>query len=295
MNPAPSQPTDQTSLRAFIDWLAHRLKPHTESPRLDAQVLLGHILEKPRSWLLAHPEADITPQQKKALSRALSRLEAGVPLPYILGHWEFYGLDFNIDPTVLIPRPETELLIDQALAWLRAHPDRRRAADIGTGSGCIAVTLAKLIPDLHVTATDISPRALQIARSNAEKHHVAERISLLKSNILPTVKTNADFDLICANLPYIPTETLHTLKVYGREPTLALDGGPDGLDLIQPLLRQAPRRLTRGGLLLIEIDSSHSDRAISLAREAFPNADVRLLPDLAGHDRLIRTERENQP
>jgi release factor glutamine methyltransferase len=295
MSPAPLQPTDQTSLRAFIDWLARRLKPHTETPRLDAQVLLGHILGKPRSWLLAHPEADISPQQKKALSRTLSRLEAGVPLPYILGHWEFYGLDFNLDPAVLIPRPETELLIEQALDWLRAHPDRRRAADIGTGSGCITVTLAKLIPDLHVTATDISPKALQIARSNAEKHHVAERISLFKSDLLPNEKTNPGFDLICANLPYIPTETLHTLKVYGREPILALDGGSDGLDLIRSLLEQAPRRLTRGGLLLIEIDSSHGDRAISLAREAFPNADVRLLPDLAGHDRLIRIERENQP
>ena len=295
MNPAPSQPTDQTTLRALIDRLARWLKPHTETPRLDAQVLLGHILGKPRSWLLAHPEADITPQQKKVLERSLSRLEAGIPLPYVLGHWEFYGLDFNIDPAVLIPRPETELLIEQALAWLRDHPDRRRAADIGTGSGCIAVTLAKLIPDLRVTATDISPKALQIARSNAEKHHVAERISLIKSDLLPNEKTNADFDLICANLPYIPSETLHTLKVYGREPTLALDGGRDGLDMIRRLLRQAPRRLTRGGLLLIEIDSSHSDGAISLAREAFPNADVRLLPDLAGHDRLIRIEREYQP
>jgi release factor glutamine methyltransferase len=295
MNPSPSQPVDQTTIRALINWLTRRLKPHTETPRLDAHVLLAHIVEKPRSWLLAHPETAITHQQKKALSRALFRLEAGVPLPYVLGHWEFYGLDVNIDPAVLIPRPETELLIEQALAWLRDHPDRRRAADIGTGSGCIAVTLAKLIPDLHVTATDISPKALQIARTNAEKHHVAERISLVKSDLLPNEKSDADFDLICANLPYIPTETLHALKVYGREPTLALDGGPDGLDLIRSLLAQAPRRLTRGGLLLIEIDSSHSDGAISLAREAFPNADVRLLPDPAGHDRLICIERENQP
>jgi len=295
MNPSPPQPADQPSLRALIGWLTRRLDPHTDTPRLDAQVLLGHILEKPRSWLLAHPEANLSPQQQEQLNQAVARLETGLPLPYLLGHWEFYSLDFNLNPAVLIPRPETELLIEQALAWLRAQSDRRRAADIGTGSGCIAITLAKFIPDLHVTATDVSPKALQIAQSNAKKHHVAERISLVKSDLLPNEKTNADFDLICANLPYIPTGRLHTLKVYRREPTLALDGGSDGLDLIRSLLGQAPRRLTRGGLLLIEIDSSHSKRAISLAHEAFPHADVRLLPDLAGQDRLIRIERENQP
>ncbi len=295
MNPSLPQLAEQASVRVWIDRLTHRLESHTDTPRLDSQVLLGHILEKRRSWLLAHPEADITPQQKKALSSAVSRLEAGTPLPYILGHWAFYGLDFNLDPAVLIPRPETELLIEQALAWLRAHPDRRRAADIGTGSGCIAVTLAKLVPDLHVTATDISPKALRIARSNAEKHHVAERMTMVKSNLFPTGKANGGFDLICANLPYIPTAKLHALKIYGREPSLALDGGPDGLNLIRSLLRQAPRRLTRGGLLLLEIDSSHGVRTLALAQEAFPDANVRLLPDLAGHDRLIRIEGENQP
>jgi len=276
-----------------------RLQPSSDTPSLDAQVLLAHILQKPRTWVLAHPESQLTPNQTEILAQNISQLEASTPLPYIIGHWEFYGLDFILSPAVLIPRPETELLIEEALTWLRTHPDRRVVADIGTGSGCIAVTLATQIPDLQVIATDISDNALEIARINAQKHNIHNRIEFIKSDLLTNVDVRRaaarpeqaeGCDVICATLPYIPTATLHTLDVFGREPTLALDGGSDGLNIIRRLLKTAPKHLAPGGLMLMEIDASQGISALTLTQEAFPEADAQLLPDLAGRDRLIRIE-----
>ena len=125
-----------------LDNIRKRLKPLSESYALDSQVLLAHILNKPRTWVLAHPEAQLSHPQQNKLNAALAQLESNIPLPYVLGHWEFFGLDFKISPATLIPRPETELLIEHALDWLGAHPGARQAADVGTGSGCIAITLA---------------------------------------------------------------------------------------------------------------------------------------------------------
>ena len=262
----------------------------SETPSLDAQVLLAHITGKNRAWLLAHPEAALTPAQQNALGSAVSRLKAGEPLPYVLDHWEFYGLNFTINAHTLIPRPETELMVEQALEWLQAHPGRRCAADIGTGSGCVAVSLAVNIPDLQITATDISPAALEVARSNAQKHQVAARIKYVQADLLDIRLPPSTFRLIAANLPYIPTKTLEGLDVFGREPTLALDGGPDGFDIIRRLLPQAVQNLSSNGLLLLEIENTQGEAALNLAREFFPEAQIDLLPDLAGHDRLIRIE-----
>ncbi len=265
---------------------------HSDSPSLDAQVLLGHILQKPLSWVLAHPESRLSPDQQVTLSQSLSQLESGTPLPYLLGHWEFYGLKFSVSPAVLIPRPETELLVEAALSWLRAHPDQRAAADIGTGSGCIAVALAKHIPDLHVTATDTSPEALEVAQANAEKHAVDQQIEFIQTDLLNVERSL--FDVICANPPYISTATLHSLKVYGREPTLALDGGADGLKVIRTLMKEAPERLAPGGLVVVEIGASQGLSALALAQEAFAGADIQILTDLAGHDRLVRVETNHE-
>ena len=255
---------------------------------LDAQTLLAHLTGRNRAWLLAHPEAQLSSEQQNALAEALNRLAKGEPLPYLLGHWEFYGLDFTITADTLIPRPETELLVEQALGWLQAHPAQRRAADVGTGSGCIAVTLAAHIPDLHVSASDISPATLAVARANAQKHAVIDRINFIEADLLPVPLT--PLHLICANLPYIPTQTLAQLDIFGKEPTLALDGGPNGFSLIRRLLPQAKRNLARGGLLLLEIESGLGQAALTLTREYFPESGITLIPDLAGHDRLIRIE-----
>ncbi len=256
-------------------------------PMLEWQVLLAHVTGKSRSWLLAHPEAALTPGQQAALEAATRQLQAGVPLPYILGHWEFFGLDFDVSPDVLIPRPETELLIETALAWARTHPPlgpAYRFIDIGTGSGIIPVTLALHVPQAEIVATDISPAALAIARRNARKHGLEERIRFIEVDLLP--ERLEPFDILTANLPYIPTATLQTLEIFGREPTLALDGGPDGLQLIRRLLAQITAKKVSVRLILLEIEYRQGAAVNALARQHFPAADIQIKKDLAGHDRL---------
>jgi release factor glutamine methyltransferase len=273
-----------------LEELAIRLSGVSETPSLDAQTVLAHVLGATRAWVLAHPEASLSPKQENALNDALARLEGGEPLPYVLGHWEFYGLDFIVSPAVLIPRPETEMLVERALEWLRLHPGRRVVADIGTGSGCIAVSLAVNIPDLHVLATDVSLQALEVAKTNAEKHNVSECIQFIHADLLnlpPSAFNLQPVDLITANLPYIPTSRLENLDVARREPRLALDGGADGLALIQRLLMTAPSNLAPGGMCLLEIDTEHGESAQAIARVALPQAEVSVTSDLAGHNRLL--------
>jgi len=272
-----------------------------DTPELDTQGLLAKVTGKPRTWALAHPEAYLTRERAAALEAWVKRLESGEPLPYLLGEWEFFGLAFEVTPDVLIPRPETELLVERALARLGHLPgDTLHVADVGTGSGCIAVSIAVNSPRVRVTGTDISPAALNVARRNAARHGVEERIEFVQCNLLfdheprtmdhdksSVVHRPSSFDLIAANLPYIPTRALHELPVYGREPTLALDGGADGLSAIRQLIAQSPQRLTPGGMLLMEIEASQGAAVLSLACDAFSEAEVHLHKDMAGRDRLL--------
>ncbi len=264
--------------------ISQRLR--TDSAGLDAQVLLAHVLNKPKSWIAAYPEARLTPSELDSVEKAVARLEGGEPLPYVIGHWEFFGFDFHLTPEVLIPRPETELLVEKAIAFLQASPTHRTVADVGTGSGAIGISIARHIPDAQIIATDISAAALDVAKQNAGNLRVAERMEFIHCDLLPP-SSDLRFDLICANLPYIPTETLLSLPVYGREPTLALDGGTDGLDLIRRLLIQAAERLAPNGLILLEIEATQGSMATSLARDIYPLARIILGQDPAGHDRLL--------
>jgi len=260
--------------------------------------------------VLAHPEVILSTEQLSELEAGARRLEAGEPLPYLLGHWEFFGLDFIVTPAVLIPRPETELMVEQALSWLHTRfgtggASACRAVDVGCGSGCVAIALAANTPGLQVTAVDLSTQALEVARQNVERHGLAGRVTLAQADLLP--QQPPIFDLICANLPYIPTGKLNDLPVACWEPRSALDGGPDGLALIRRLLQQVVSRLAEhspapifgaaGGLLLLEIESSQGAAAGLLARQAFSlwearggEVQVDVLADLAGLDRLVRVE-----
>lgn len=252
---------------------------------MDAGVLVAGLLNKPRAWVISHPEATISPVEQSILENALQRLERGEPLPFILGHWNFFGLDFKLNPATLIPRPETELLVELALEWLKKRPECRQVADVGTGSGCIAISLASQVPHLKVVATDISGQALRAAQANARIHNVSQQVSFLQTHLLEGIQIN--FDLICANLPYIPTQILASLAVKNREPNLALDGGADGLELIKALLKTAPQHLAQGGRLLMEIESSQAEAVCGLAVVAFPAGDIRVIRDLADRDRLL--------
>ena len=277
------------SIGSWLTVLENRLRPVSETAALDAQVVMAHILGKQRAWVLAHCDQWLDTNQIAGIEAMLTRLETREPLPYVLGHWEFYGLDFQLTHAVLIPRPETELLVERAINWLKVHPLRRNAADIGTGSGCIAITLATHIPDLVVSASDISLPSLMVAKANARQHQVAERIEFSQSDLLD-LDTQHTFDLICANLPYIPTANLPGLPVSKWEPLLALDGGKDGLTLIRRLMRQAPHYLSAGGLVLLEIEETQGQDAQAIAREVFTTAEVIVHTDLAGRHRLLEIQ-----
>lgn len=264
-----------------------------ESPTLEAQLLLAHTIGKSRSWVMAHPEATLTPQQEAAIETAIQQRQEGFPLPYLLGRWEFFGLDFDVTPAVLIPRPETELLLETALQWLRYHPDHAyRFLDVGTGSGCIPIALAVHVPRAHIIATDISPAALAVAMGNAVQHGVEDRIDFVQADLLPQEFNvrHSSLDIVTANLPYIPTETLHELPIYGHEPSLALDGGADGLALIRQLLARLAGQMDEGSLILLEIETRQGDDVYRLAQASFPTAHIYIKKDLAGHDRLVVIE-----
>ncbi len=282
-----------TQAGQYLREIKHRLTSISDTPGLDAQVLLAHLLGVDRAWILAHPEADLTEAQAQQIQADLRLLESGKPLPYILGQWEFYGRKFRVTPDVLIPRPETELLVERAIQHLTARPGRPLIADVGTGSGCIAISLACAIPTVQVLAVDISWPALKVAQVNAHFHQVEEQVLFIQSDLL--TGTGRPLDMICANLPYIPTTALRQLSVYGKEPELALDGGPDGLRQIRRLLQAAPRHLAQTGMLLLEIESGQGPAVMALSRGAFPQAKIELFSDLAGRDRLVEIVQPNRP
>jgi release factor glutamine methyltransferase len=261
-----------------------------DSPRLTAEALLAHVLGLSRAQALARPEHALSPEQQAALAGLVQRAAQGEPLAYLTGRREFHGLEFQVDPRVLIPRPETELLVDQALAYLEALPAGTdpHVLDVGTGSGCIAATIAAKCPRARVTAVDVSADALAVAEANAARHGVLGRVRFFKSDLLSGLHLlKAGFHLLCANLPYIPSEALAGLALARYEPRLALDGGPDGLLWVRRLLVDAPRAMAPGGCLLFEIEDRQGALALDLARRAFPDAAVALYPDYAGLDRVL--------
>ncbi len=261
------------------------LTSHSDTPGLDVQLLMAETVGRDRAWVLSHPEAEIAGEQVEAFTQGVQRLAEGEALPYVLGWWEFYGRRFSVTPAVLIPRPETESLVEAALDFLQTRRTARSLVDVGTGSGCIAVTLASELPGMHVLATDTSLPALRQARQNAERHEVRERVRFVQADLLEGIA--ARFDLLCANLPYIPSAELARLPVARREPIRALDGGEDGLAVVTRLLHQVPGALKRGGRALLEIDSRQVEEALGLARRAVPGAAITVLPDLSERDRVL--------
>ena len=258
-----------------------------EEAVLEADVLVRHVLHMERADLLARPDTPLSSAQAAALETLLARRLRREPLAYVLGHREFHGLDFRVTADVMVPRPETETLVEEALAWAGARPDPITVADIGTGSGCIVVSLAVGLPDARFVATDVSQAALAVAEGNARRHGVAERVRLLSGYLLQPLPGHVD--LIVANLTYVPSGRIDSLQpeVRDHEPREALDGGPDGTDLLRPLLRHAGAYLRPAGALMLEIDEEQGSTMAEAARTAFPAAAVCVLPDLSGRDRVL--------
>ncbi len=258
----------------------------TPEPARDAKVLLAHSLGKQKTFLIAYPEFELTDEQQKRFRGAIERRAGREPLQHILGRQEFYGRDFRVSPDVLIPRPETEAIVELAVSFL---PDRLepRFLDIGTGSGCIAVSIAAELPTARGVATDISPAALAVARENADKHGVADRLSFIESDLFgPAVE--GEFDLIASNPPYIPLEEFRGLEPEVREfePRSALTDEGDGLAIIRKIITTAPHHLKPGGRLLIEIGFGQSESvAAMIDRTIWPEAAFH--NDLQGIPRIL--------
>lgn len=259
-----------------------------ESAENTSLVLLSHVLDQPKSWILSHGEYELKPEDTHTLQTNLDQSLQGVPLPYILGYWDFYGRTFEVTPDVLIPRPETELLVEKALNHTQKQ-DQPLIVDVGTGSGIIAISLAADLPSATVLALDLSLAALRVAQRNALKINQTQ-VHFIQSNLLEPF--HVAFDLICANLPYIQTNTLNNLEVARWEPQLALDGGESGLNVIEKLLQQSRSRLASPGVILLEIESSLGEVTLAAAKDVFPKAHIQLIRDLAGHDRIVEIYQE---
>ncbi len=258
-------------------------RPDETSSSLHA--ILEHRTGKSRAWLLANPQFPLEEPLLSSLDFDLQELKSGKPLAYILGTWDFYGLSFCVSQDVLIPRPETELLVETALQVLAEKKNACWIADVGTGSACIATAIAFLRPDIHVLACDLSFSALKVAQTNVQRYILEGRIHLLQCDLLNAVEVR--FDLICANLPYIPSSALQKLPELRCEPAMALDGGEDGLQLFRKLLSQAKAHLADHGCILLEMQFDQADALRQEAGLHFPQAEIIIKRDLAGHDRLL--------
>lgn len=260
---------------------------------VEAELLLGHVLAMSRTQLYTEPETGLTLAETEHLRRLVRRRLDHEPVAYILGHWEFYGLYFYIDYHTFIPRPETELLVEEAveLAHRISHTGKQiTIADVGTGCGTIAVSLALALPQVKIYATDISASALQVARINCCRHGIKGQVELLQGDLLELLPQPVD--MIVANLPYIKSCEFKDLapEIVNFEPTIALVGGKDGLDKIQRMLEQMPVKLSYGACFLLEIGQGQGEMVTSLIKSYFPQASIELISDLGGIERIVKVE-----
>jgi release factor glutamine methyltransferase len=269
-------------------------------PRLDAELLLADQLGGDRLTLYREPDRPLPPVALRCFDALLRRRLRGEPLQYLRGRVEFFGMEFHVRPGVLIPRPDTERLVELAIDRLRLAqsrcPDRPvRFVDVGTGSGCMAVAIAAAVETAVGEAIDCSVDALTVARSNINRHGLTDRIGVLQGDLCePLQRAGRHVDLIAANLPYIPTVMMAMLdrQIRDYEPRLALDGGVDGLELISRLVRTAADCLLPGGWLLVEVGIGQADRVATCARQAGWHVDA-MKQDLAGIDRVVILSKGN--
>jgi release factor glutamine methyltransferase len=264
--------------------------PHADRARRDTETLLLRLVGKNRAWLLAHLDEDFAGCTAIRFASLLDRRHRGEPIQYIVGETEFFGLPFKVTPDVLIPRPETEHLVEKAieLARLRASP---RIVDVCTGSGAIAVAMARALPAAGITATDLSDAALTIARENAQRNGVESHIRFLEGDLLAPL-AGEQFEIMVANPPYVPTIERESMSVEVRdhEPALALFAGVDGLDVYRRLISAAPSVLVSGGFIVLEIGYGQA-RAVEELLAVAGFTQIEFIPDLQGIGRVACAQR----
>ena len=265
------------------------VKHKIENPRFDAEILLTHVLKTNKVELYLYPDLVLTSEQFEVFLMFTERRLNNEPVAYITGHKEFYGLDFEITASVLIPRPETEILVEHTIDALNSYHDSDfTIVDVGTGCGNIAISLAKHVPHIRIMATEISEAALNVAVRNSYKHGIADRVSFLPGNLLQPL--SQPVHCIVANLPYIRTEEIQNLmpEVSFYEPRVALDGGENGLLYTDELLKQARSKLLNSGVTLIEIGHDQANAVKKLVEQYFPRAYTEVFSDLNGLDRVVK-------
>lgn len=279
-----------TSVGMALNSATQRLKEaQIETAYLDAQVILAHVLDADRPWLFAHSEVELSAKQAADYTESIARRMNHEPVAYLVGRREFYGIELTVDRRVLIPRPETEMLVDEVLAEVESRPEPLvRIADVGTGSGAIALAIAANSERARIFALDVSRKALAVAALNVQKYDSRKQITLLRGDLLDPLPEKVE--IIVANLPYIGAAEYQglddTVKLY--EPRLALESGADGLDAIARLLRHAAEHLTDNGMIYLEIGHNQGPAVRALAANVLPHArDIAVHEDYQGHDRMV--------
>lgn len=300
--PNPRSSGEPWTIGRLLKWTTDYLTQHgADSPRLDAEVLLAAARGCRRIDLYAAYDEEVGDAVRAEFRDLVRRRAAGTPVAYLVGHREFYALEFEVTPDVLIPRPETELLVvaltDQVKQRAAARSGDRpqqpiEIADVGTGSGILAVCAAKYIPTAHVTAVDVSPAALDVARRNATRHGVTGKIDFVEGNVLAGVRPDVRFDYIVSNPPYVTTAEMAELPgdVRDHEPHVALHAGEQGTAVIAPLIEQAAERLRAGGMLLVEVSPMIAGRVEDLIRSQPVFELGPTIRDPAGHARVVQAK-----
>jgi release factor glutamine methyltransferase len=295
LDPAPTPPPPTVwTIKALLDWTTDFLaRKGIEGPRADAQILLAFVLKCKKVDLIVRYHEEPSEAERSRFRELIQRRVAGWPVAYLVGTRDFYLLTFEVTPDVLIPRPETETLVLEALARLKAIT-APSVLDLGTGSGCIAVSIAHQKKDSAVTAVDVSPDALTVARKNAVRHGVSERITFLQGDLFAPLASEAAFDLIASNPPYIAQPEFATLAadVRDHEPHVALDGGPDGLAFYRRIAADAARRLKAGGRLLLEIGYTQDGAVRSLLAAQSELEVGPTLKDMSGTPRVVQAQKK---
>ena len=284
--------TEQWTTRKLLDWMTNHFQEHAiESPRLISEMLLTHLFGGQRIDLYANVNRIATDDERETLRSYIKRTLEHEPVQYIVGKTWFYGIEFSVNSSTLIPRTCTETIVEQAMQFApKFETIPVRIADIGTGSGCIAITIAANSTGVELVATDISTEALTLAKLNAKSNGVDGIISFLEGSLTEPLSTLQPFEIICSNPPYIPENEMKQLdKNVGEwEPILALSGGQDGLKYIRPLLENTPECLVKDGVLLIEIATSIKSEVLALAQANPHFKDTKILRDRYGDDRFLR-------